>query len=894
MLVVFAGAGASIPPPSNYPNFRELANRVAHGVLTLGEKEPIDHFLGRLQDQQIAVHQLVGQILTDPESKPNSLHYDLLHLFESPESLRLVTTNFDLHFSTAADEVFGNDPPCETYYAPALPLGHSFSGIVYLHGGVNKPAERLVLTDSDFGRAYLTEGWARLFLQRVFETFTVLFVGYSHNDPVMNYLARGYTPEMRKPRRFALTPAGEEELWTYRGVIPVSYSLASGENSHSALPLALAAWAEQARLGLLEREQRIKTIVILPPPIEPESADFVEESLSEIATTRFFTRHADSVPWMKWLEEKSLLKRLFDPRATLTDVDKELAWWLCDRFQCKYPGDALSLVRRQGEQLNPQLWLMMTRKLSFDWSTGGDRSTLRRWLTVLINFRPLSTSCDWLERAAASFLFPDDTEAALLLFEFLTRPELGIKHDLWSELDDAKPREDVRFELESSGSGFWLDHFWRTFFVPNLAELSERLESIVWSHLQLAHSISHPDKGIEGAWDSLSLSRNLIEQPDHGRMNGGLGVLVDAAFDLINWDIKNRPIRSDALIELWLSADSFLLKRLSILAVALSAHWAADRKIRWLLERDLLYARGLKHEVFTVLKDAYPRSSKELRMATITRANQGYQPVPDGDERTAEYEKYNLILWLHQSDPSCPDTNAAFSEIQAAHSDFGARGRPDLDVEFGPVQVGFRSPISVEELLSKPSGAHIDFLLSYEPERPFGPSREGLADNLSTAAARNYEWSRQMAKELRQRDALKTDVWAALIRAWASSALQDTAWHDVLTLLDSANALHEPLATDIANLLEDGIKKGFAPDPPRLFRRCRCSIREIVADSESAVSTRKGCPGARLGHASDQPPCWKTYLVLAQLARSAEEGEGLKLESHSGLASWDFSVCRCR
>jgi len=190
---------------------------------------------------------------------------------------------------------------------------------------------------------------------------------------------------------------------------------------------------------------------------------------------------------------------------------------------------------------------------------------------------------------AASFQFPDDSDAAPLLFEFLARPELHLKHDLWGELDEATPREDVNFELESNGSGYWLDHFWRTFFVPNLAKLSERLEPIVWSQLQLAYFTSHADKEIEGAWDSLSLSRNLIEQSDHGQQNGGLGVVVDAAFDLIKWNVSNKPSRSDALIELWFFADSFLLKRLAIFAVAISGPWSADRKLRWLLERDVLY-----------------------------------------------------------------------------------------------------------------------------------------------------------------------------------------------------------------------------------------------------------------------------------------------------------------
>jgi hypothetical protein len=63
--------------------------------------------------------------------------------------------------------------------------------------------KRMVLTDRDFGRAYLTEGWARRFVLELFLKYTVLFVGYSHNDPVMQYLARGLPPGDSNKKRYA-------------------------------------------------------------------------------------------------------------------------------------------------------------------------------------------------------------------------------------------------------------------------------------------------------------------------------------------------------------------------------------------------------------------------------------------------------------------------------------------------------------------------------------------------------------------------------------------------------------------------------------------------------------------------------------------------------------------
>ena len=109
--------------------------------------------------------------------------------------LRLVTTNFDTLFEEAARESTGVQP--EVFPAPALPLGREFHGIVHVHGTIDKPHD-MVLTDADFGRAYLTEAWARRFLVDLFRSFTVLFVGYGHSDTVMNYLARALPVEQTR------------------------------------------------------------------------------------------------------------------------------------------------------------------------------------------------------------------------------------------------------------------------------------------------------------------------------------------------------------------------------------------------------------------------------------------------------------------------------------------------------------------------------------------------------------------------------------------------------------------------------------------------------------------------------------------------------------------------
>ena len=185
-LVVFAGAGVSMGPPANLPDFKGLAKNIAEGTGTIQEnQETIEQYLGRLHDNDTDVHNRAARAIADANPKATPVHRDLLRLYSMPGDIRLVTTNFDLLFEEAASDALGSYP--EAFPAPALPLGNRFRGIVHLHGSINDPDE-MILTHRDFGRAYLTEsdGWARRFLVGLFGNFAILFVGIQpqryHNE----------------------------------------------------------------------------------------------------------------------------------------------------------------------------------------------------------------------------------------------------------------------------------------------------------------------------------------------------------------------------------------------------------------------------------------------------------------------------------------------------------------------------------------------------------------------------------------------------------------------------------------------------------------------------------------------------------------------------------------
>ncbi|QCI79780.1 hypothetical protein E6W36_10255 [Hankyongella ginsenosidimutans] len=64
-----------------------------------------------------------------------------------------------------------------------------------MHGRLRKPevgvASGYVISSADFGRAYLSEGWATRFVKALRERYTIVLLGYRAEDPPMRYLLEG-------------------------------------------------------------------------------------------------------------------------------------------------------------------------------------------------------------------------------------------------------------------------------------------------------------------------------------------------------------------------------------------------------------------------------------------------------------------------------------------------------------------------------------------------------------------------------------------------------------------------------------------------------------------------------------------------------------------------------
>ncbi|NKL21117.1 anti-phage defense-associated sirtuin Dsr1 [Rhizobium leguminosarum] len=328
-VVFFCGAGISYP--AGLPGFSGLVHRIYEGIgaapngienkaLEAGLYDTAIGLLeGRLAGGRQVVRRQAFEVLKPDQQLPGAVrtHEALLTLAESRSGQsRLVTTNFDPLFEEAMVRRKRRVP---TFNAPLLPIPKGrWDGLVYLHGMFPEdPSEsdlnRLVLASGDFGLAYLMERWAARFVSELLRNFTVCFVGYSINDPVMRYMMDALAADRlmgeAPGESFAFGSFGQEgetaaaEEWAAKNVTPILYRATDG---HPLLHETLDNWAGMYRDGVSGKEAVVTRYAAVEPTIGTKQDDFVRRMIWALSDgSGLPAKHfADfnPLPPLSWLE----------------------------------------------------------------------------------------------------------------------------------------------------------------------------------------------------------------------------------------------------------------------------------------------------------------------------------------------------------------------------------------------------------------------------------------------------------------------------------------------------------------------------------------------------------------------------------------------------------------
>jgi len=704
-LVLFVGAGASVDPPSGLPTFQELTKRLFEESHEPPPEDgtALDKALGDLKNKGVDVHQRVKTIVSSPESKPNDLHKAIAELASVGEP-RIVTTNYDRHLSACLEDHLGGG--FENYPSLAFPQREGFTGIVYLHGSVKELAEHLVVTDADFGRAYLLEApWtAAQFLSRVFLSSTVLFIGHSHDDTLMEYLARALPAD--ETDRFALCCQEEAEngLWQRRGIEPISYG------AHQALPELLRKWAERARMGILEHRQRVKTILQGVPLLSREDESYLQETVRTPERLRFFTESARGGEWLRWAKELPDFKSIFDPRAELQSNDLWIQWFV-EHFATgddpELRQEAFAVFFSLGSGFSPGLWGRLAtscRKLLEDGSDAAKDA--KSWLPLLVRHVPQGG-----KRCLAMLLDHCDPErdqhAMLLLPDKLFEPQAVQSRYAYSG-------EEARLEPSLGRHAVDIYCSWRSKVLANLSDqaLGSGVAAIIDRHLRTAHRIAASSGDAERAWKSLSRSAIEDHEQNETSQHRGIGVLVDAARDTLEALLEHHPELAEHYLRSWDETQMPLFQRLAIHGWAERRDIAADEKIAKLCRSGWVSDNSLLHETMRLAAVALPEASPE----TIDRLVGHIEAELQNEDEHSERRIYEWLAWIVEHSSTETAADQTLSAIQASNPEWKPSDHPDFlrwswadTIE--PANPG--SPEDLHQMIEKSPAEAVKHLLSF-------------------------------------------------------------------------------------------------------------------------------------------------------------------------------------
>ena len=863
-LVVFAGAGVSMDKPACLPKFKFLTEFIAKGTgKSQRNGETFEQFLGRLHDQGVKVHVRAKRILSREGLEPTDLHQDLLRLYPKAGPIRLVTTNFDLLFEQAADILFAAPP--EVFRAPALPLGNEFEGIVHVHGSVSD-CQQMVLTDKDFGRAYLTEGWARRFLVDLFNNFVILFVGYKHEDTAMNYLARAL-PGQSEDRRFILTGSKAEktpEQWSSYGLKPIVYPQVDG-NDYRELHAGIHELAQRVQRRIVEWKQTIKTSANGSPPTDKKKAELIKYALADKVNAGFFVRTASNPDWIDWLDERGLLNSLFK-YGKLKERDRILSRWLSDQFAFDKSEKLFLLINKHKMRLHPRFWDDLAWNIGTATKTFPTTTVLSRWISLLLNTAPSEgTSPD------GEYMFTSQNLGAigkrcvelemyqelLLIFDAMIQGRLLKTYSYL--LPGGEPDENLQFRWESTPLGKFeeLNDLWEEGLKPNLSLIVSPLLDRVIRLLEDLHHTSRAWGGPGPRLESASEGRFAIETHEQNVRNDAVDVLIDSARDCLEHLAEHQPEVAAQWCDRLALSESFLLQRLAVHVLSKRQDLSPDEKLQWLLARFCLHEHSLRYEMHSAVRQNYPVASPECRAAVIENVLSYRSSNVENPER-AELDARFHLDWIHSillAVHSCPLANQVREEILTQFPHLVPLQHPDRISWIQSGYVGLPSHLTTEELLRQPLSDSLNILLSFEDDVWSDTLIRRQIDTLSQAIQQNFHWSMQLSDAMASDGKWDAYPWRALINTWSSMELdlnrhtQAFKWLERTELYSShsyqiADALHAlvkkdgpsyalnllPKANRIAEALWTSLDRSLNLDPNRGWYKLSADypVRDLV------------------------------------------------------------------
>lgn len=659
-LVIFAGAGASVPHPVSLPLFNSLVDRIKSTVdpggflrerkHKLDKETPVytetpEQYLSYLEHEGKNVKEACS-LLVDPHGQFTNLHTNILRLLDANCQMRLVTTNFDNCFENSM-EVLGCE--AKVFSSPALPLGKGVNGIVHLHG-VSSDLETMILTAEDYGEAYVSNGWVARFLVDLFKTYTVLFVGYSCGDSLVDYLTRSISSEI-SGRAFVLCKDSDVDDWQMRGVEPIVF------DDFDDLPKIFGDWASYMESSVTEKVIHIHDIC-QAKNMNQADKDFIIQALlwpdedDRYLFTSEFCKTASNIEHFQLLKNNGFLGFLSSKNPGRQDL--LLLDWMVAKFSTNETAALQDLCVEYLYELTPifferLFWRLSTSDIPdniialwLPWLECADFLSQKRCEHSLVEIASRVQSDSIAFVAIRILLKVGITFSRSVLTGTSIEPSTVVSKDYYG---------DKLIEIIKARS----------------STIGKQIFKYCFDQIERAYSIQTKCWVEKDSFDGMSFGRSSIAPHDQDRFCDGVeGVLVDAARESIN---QNYSIEA---AEKCLNSKCSLLFRLGLWIK--SEYNPSGSDLGFVAKEDLLSDVYIHHEVFQLIKGAFPVASGDEKREFVEYVASRVVV----DDRNSEYSCYNICIWLKEDMDTCPELKALYEEVIQRNPNFAPREHPDF------------------------------------------------------------------------------------------------------------------------------------------------------------------------------------------------------------------------
>ncbi len=922
-LVFFCGAGVS--KGEKLPLFSELVDQV-YEALNEEKKElefseyhacNYDRVLGLLEKrmQPGLVRKTIIDKLTLPTAAKLKTHKALLTLCTTVEkSYHLVTTNFDRGFLEAGL------PSNQLDVAPKLsvPKKGKWQSLVHLHGlidPVDPQGKNLVVTSGDFGAAYLTERWASRFVTELLQRFTVLFVGYSLDDPVMRYIMDALVVDQETGDHihdayvFASYQDGHEEEesnnWRAKSVTPIMYNQ---KNYHASLQKTLIAWAKVYANGLSGKKQLV-TLHAHTKPRKPYSEEVSQVCWALQEPDGTVAKHfanLDPLPPIEWLEvfEETGLINLPSPAEEATQpiplvdhgfktcnppalhpVTEALGDWLTGYLEHE---SVVQWCLSKGKSLHPGFRDKILRKLA-DPETKIKEPYQLFWRlltgkTVQLPYMfPLAKHLllDSLKKGEWDVVTREQLIQAL-------KPCLIFQGD-WRENTETTPGEEaenveletlnnyincsIQFALGQHGAKYFLDQLRK---LPHIKKVFSDLASEVSSMLVYSLRLLELVGKASPQQDYSYLHIPSISEHPQNKSNRDWKLLVELTRDCWLSLFHSDPAQARTLVEFWMRHQYPLFIRLVLYAMT-QPHLFSTEEICSYLFRDnnkWLWSVMVMREKFRLLAVLWPQLTSDNEGELIAAILKGEQRTEfSSDKEEEEWERrVDGKIWLHLAKlqsfgRELPD--AAASKLAALGQKYPAWKLQDDEKDEFPTwsetYVGPRTDFTSEQLCQM---SEEELLKTLEEDDSW--KKEDLFYQWRWAVNNCPEFAVKVIKHLLLTQNWNATIWESTLAGFPRDRNKDNTAESESNELNSWKELNvklldipKSLAKDIVRTLADWLRNQ-TKDLAKEEEGCFWELWDMIIDPALAYPT-DDLKGDAVSCAINHPVGYLTEALIGRL-----------------------------